>query len=64
MTEYEKMISGAMYNSSDKALVDRRLLARKYCRLFNTEDLDATFNEPSENQVAPTGKDAGNCFRH
>ena len=47
MTEYEKMISGAMYNSSDKALVDRRLLARKYCRLFNTEDLDATFNEPS-----------------
>lgn len=56
MTEYEKMISGAMYNSSDKALVDRRLLARKYCRLFNTEDLDTTFNEPSENQVAPKGK--------
>ena len=54
MTEYEKMISGAMYNSSDKDLVNRRLLARKYCRLFNTEPLYDTFNETSENQVSPT----------
>lgn len=56
MTEYVKMISGAMYNSSDKTLVNRRLLARKYCRLFNTEDLDATFNEPSESQMTSQGK--------
>ena len=64
MTEYEKMISGAMYNSSDKALVDRRLLARKYCRLFNTDPWMLLLMNLPKIRWHQREKDAGNCFGH
>ena len=47
MTEYEKMIAGKLYNSSDTTLVTMRRQARKYCNLFNHLDTDQTFNDPS-----------------
>lgn len=37
MTEREKMISGNLYNPSDKELVEQRLYAKEMCRKFNFE---------------------------
>ena len=45
MTEYDKMIAGELYNSSDETLVAMRRHARKYCRMFNSFPSDQTFNE-------------------
>lgn len=44
MTEFEKMVAGLLYNSSDKALVDLRAKARLMSERFNQSsilDLDA-----------------------
>ena len=59
MTEYDKMIAGELYNSSDETLVAMRRHARKYCRMFNSFPSDQTFNE-----VEPEDEEARQTLLH
>ncbi|MCI8492657.1 MULTISPECIES: sugar O-acetyltransferase [Anaerotruncus] len=41
MTEWEKMLSGALYNAGDKELAEARMRARRLCRQYNELPPDA-----------------------
>lgn len=47
MTEKQKMLSGALYDSSDHELVERRVNAHKLCKLYND-----TFEDETETRMA------------
>ena len=42
MSEEEKMLSGELYNSSDKKLVKKMLKAKKQCNKYNKLDIEKT----------------------
>ena len=44
MSEEEKMISGELYNSSDKQLVEKLINAKRLCNQYNKLDVDDTEN--------------------
>ncbi len=47
MTEKQKMLSGALYDSSDHELTERRVNAHKLCKLYND-----TFEDETETRMA------------
>ena len=59
MSEEEKMLSGELYNSSDKQLVEKLIKAKKLCNQYNKLDIDdmETGNGIIRQLFSKTGKE-------